>query len=233
MEKLLNPNNQFLWLMTKLVIFDLDQTLVDVFRAHDKAYHKTFKEIFGLEACYKNIDYAGKRIPALIEEYALKEGVPKPVIDMNIDEAVRVYELNFRMALKNVREHVLPGIPKLLFALKQKKYKLAIITGDLKALAQLILEESGLKKFFQTIITAEDAKNKTEMAKKAVRRAGKVSEVVIVGDSVRETMAGKQVGAKTIGVLTGEHSKKQHEKAGTEYIFKDLSNTKKVLEAIG
>jgi beta-phosphoglucomutase-like phosphatase (HAD superfamily) len=37
----------------KLVIFDLDQTLVDLFAVHDKAYHRTMKGVFGIKAYVK------------------------------------------------------------------------------------------------------------------------------------------------------------------------------------
>jgi len=230
----------------KLVIFDLDQTLVNVFSAHDKAFHKTMEEIFGIKACYKDIDYVGKRVPDLIREYALKEGVTPQVAAMNIDEAERVYELNFAMAVRDVKKHVLPGVKKLLEALS-KKHKLALVTGDPRSIAETVLERGGLAKYFPVIVTADDAPTRKDMVKRAIKkagsassrsalagaRAGKFSEVWVVGDSTRDIDAGKANNAKTIGVLTGEHDKKTLAAHQPAYIFKDLSPTKKIVEAIG
>ncbi len=216
----------------KLVIFDLDQTLINLFAVHDKAYHRTMMDVFGIKACYKKLDYTGKRVPDLVREYALKEGVPNAVIDMNIDEAVRVYELHFFEQSRNVKKHVLPGVMKLV-PLLAKKHKLAVVTGSLGRIAEAMLYESGLKKYFKIIITGEDAKTKPELVKKAMKKAGKVSEMWVIGDSSRDIEAGKANGAKTIGVLTGEHDRKTLAREKPNYIFKDLSHTGKILEAIG
>lgn len=216
----------------KLVIFDLDQTLVDLFAVHDKAYHRTMKDIFGIKACYKKLDYTGKRVPDLVREYALKEGVPNAVIDMNIDEAERVYELHFFELSRNVKKHVLPGVMKLVPALA-KKHKLAIVTGSLSHITDAMLKESGLAKYFKIIMTGEDAKSKPELVKKAIKKAGKVSEVWVIGDSSRDIDAGNANKTKTIGVMTGAHDRKTLAAAKPTHIFKDLSHTRKIIEAIG
>lgn len=219
-------------LLMKLVIFDLDQTLVDVFSAHDKAYHKTMSEVFGINACYKRLDYAGKRIPDLIKEYALKEGVPLQVIAMNLEQAVREYELNFAMAVRNVKKHVLPGVKKLLEALC-KKHKLAVVTGDLRSIAELVLKEAGLIGYFSVIVTCDDAPTRKEMIRLAIRKSGRVSEVWVVGDSARDIEAGKANNAKTIGVLTGAHDRKTLSMAKPAYIFKYLAPIRRILKVIG
>ncbi len=216
----------------KLVIFDLDQTLVDLFAVHDKAYHRTMKDIFGIKACYKKLDYTGKRVPDLVREYALREGVSNAVIDMNIGEAERVYELHFFELSRNVKKHILPGVSRLI-PLLAKKYKLAIVTGSLKHIADAMLSESGLRKYFKIIMTGEDASSKSELVKKAVKKAGKVSEVWVIGDSSRDIDAGRANKTKTIGVLTGNHNRKTLLVAKPTHIFKDLSHTKKIIEAIG
>jgi HAD superfamily hydrolase (TIGR01549 family) len=216
----------------KLVIFDLDQTLVDFFTIHDKAYHKTMQEVFGIKACYKKLDHTGKRIPDLITEYALREGVSVQVVGMNLDEAVRVYELAFEQALRNPKGHVLRGVYKLLDALKTK-HKLALVTGDLPLIVRAVLKTTGLARYFPTIITCLDAKTRPEMVAKAIKKAGRVEEVWVIGDSTRDIDAAKANGAKAIGVMTGEHDKKMLGSRGADYIFKDLSPTAAILKVIG
>ncbi len=216
----------------KLVIFDLDQTLVNLFSVHDKAYHKTMEEVFGIKACYKKLDYTGKRIQDLIKEYAMKEGVTVQVIAMNIDQAEREYELNFVMAVRNVAKHVLPGVRKLIEALR-KNHKLALVTGDLRTITDLVLAKAKLAHYFPIVVTADDAPTRAEMVKLAIKKAKKVDEVWVIGDSTRDIDAAKANGAKTIAVMTGEHDKKTLATKKPTYIFKDLSPTKKILEVIG
>jgi HAD superfamily hydrolase (TIGR01509 family) len=219
-------------LCVKLVIFDLDQTLVDLFRVHDRVYHKTMAEIFGVKACYKNLDHAGKRIPDLIAEYARREGVTPQVIAMNIEEAERAYELHFLSEVKNVKKHVLPGALQLLEALS-KKHKLALVTGSTCAITARVLRESGLNRHFPVVSCADFAPTRAELVKRAIKKAGRVEEVWVIGDSARDIEAGKANGAKTIGVLTGGHDKKTLAAAKPAYIFKDLTPLRRILEVIG
>lgn len=215
----------------KLIIFDLDQTLIDLFAVHDKAYHRTMKDIFGIKACYKKLDYTGKRVPDLVREYALKEKIPNAVIDMNIGKAVRAYETHFFGLSRNVKRHILPGVMKLVPALS-RKCKLAIVTGSLRHITAAMLKESGLAKYFKIVMTGEDASSKPELVRKAVKKAGKVSGVWVIGDSARDIEAGNANKTKTIGVLTGDHDRKTLSAAKPTHIFKDLSHTGKIIEAI-
>jgi hypothetical protein len=50
------------------------------------------------------------------------------------------------------------------------------------------------------------------------------------GDHVIDIQAGKRVGMKTIGVLTGRTKKKEFEKAGANYVLKDVTEIYKLLE---
>jgi phosphoglycolate phosphatase len=55
-------------------------------------------------------------------------------------------------------------------------------------------------------------------------------EAVMVGDHMIDIQAGRRVGMKTIGVLTGRTKKKEFEKAGADYILRDASEVYQLLE---
>lgn len=48
-------------------------------------------------------------------------------------------------------------------------------------------------------------------------------EAVMVGDHIIDIQAGKKVGMKTVGVLTGRINREEFEKAGADYILRDVS----------
>lgn len=48
-------------------------------------------------------------------------------------------------------------------------------------------------------------------------------EAVMVGDHIIDIQAGKKVGMKTVGVLTGKINREEFEKAGADYILRDVS----------
>jgi phosphoglycolate phosphatase-like HAD superfamily hydrolase len=53
-----------------------------------------------------------------------------------------------------------------------------------------------------------------------------------VGDTPRDILGGQKLGVRTVGVATGDFSKKELVIAGAEFIFEDLKDTKKVLNII-
>ena len=55
-------------------------------------------------------------------------------------------------------------------------------------------------------------------------------EAVMVGDHTIDIQAGKKVGMKTIGVLTGRTKREDFEKAGADYILREASEICKLLE---
>ena len=55
-------------------------------------------------------------------------------------------------------------------------------------------------------------------------------EAVMVGDHMIDVQAGRRVGMKTIGVLTGRTKKEEFEKAGADYVLKDASEVFELLE---
>jgi len=55
-------------------------------------------------------------------------------------------------------------------------------------------------------------------------------EAMMVGDHIIDIQAGKRVGMKTIGVLTGRTKKEEFEKAGADYILRDASEVHKLME---
>ena len=55
----------------------------------------------------------------------------------------------------------------------------------------------------------------------ALKVSGK--EAVMVGDHIIDIQAGKKVGMKTVGVLTGRINREEFEKAGADYILRDVS----------
>ena len=56
------------------------------------------------------------------------------------------------------------------------------------------------------------------------------NESVMVGDHITDIQAGKRVDMRTIGVLTGRTKKKEFEKAGADYVLKDVTEVSRLIE---
>ncbi|OGP93102.1 MAG: hypothetical protein A2156_08180 [Deltaproteobacteria bacterium RBG_16_48_10] len=127
---------------------------------------------------------------------------------------------------------LIPGSKETLTFLRQKEMRVGIVTRNC---------EEAVRKVFPNINAYCDAFVSRDSVKRvkphpdhlvSVMKALKVSEekAVMIGDHVLDIQAGKRVGMKTIGVLTGRIKKEEFEKAGADYILRDVSEICEWLE---
>ena len=222
----------------KLVIFDIDLTLVDIMEYHLAAAARIFKEFFDVEASLKEIDFVGRTFHDNMSELGKLHGISQQDVDKNNDEMAEKYEQYVIEAMKeDCSAHVLPGVIAVLEKLNNKNHFLAVVTGNNHELADQILKRSGLKEYFHVLVTGDIDDNRSELVHKAILASEKItgehfSEVVIFGDSIYDIDSGKPHKAKTIAVCTGFHSEEKLQSHNPTFIFKDLSQIDKVLEAV-
>ena len=127
---------------------------------------------------------------------------------------------------------LIPGTEATLKKLRRNKMKVGIITRNC---------EDAVRKVFPNINDFCDvfvSRNLVKKVKphpdhltyvmKSLKSSGK--EAVMVGDHPIDIQAGKKMGMKTIGVLTGRTKKDEFEKAGADYVLKDVTEVCELLE---
>lgn len=218
----------------KLVIFDLDQTLIDVVSFNSKAFELTFQKLFGIKSTFTKVNYPGKTINDLVNEVAELECI-KQLNGKQILKFIKLYEQNVKILLpKHLDKYILPGVKDLLKKLSED-YLLAIITGSPRHVVNKILKSTKLKKYFKIILTGENARNKKKLSKLAHKKANNIAKKhlkpIIIGDSTEDINAGKVINALTIGVTTGIHSRERLLNNKANYVFNSLKN-KSIYEII-
>lgn len=224
----------------KLVIFDLDQTLVDFLEIHDEATHQLLQRYFGINVRLTDIDFAGRSLLDNFVELAAFRGIDKDRVIKQSKELLQSYESIFASLMPDETEkNILPGARKLLDELSCTANFLVLYTGDSPGIAQKILQTTGLGKYFHFAVFGTDSRTRTEMAGEAIRKAENITgnmftgkNIVIVGDSIRDIDVGKDYGALTIAVTTGFHSKEKLAQHNPDYIFPNLKDRKKIIKVI-
>lgn len=224
----------------KLVIFDLDQTLVELISIHDAAIKELFKTYFGVDASLREIDFAGRSLTENIAELARLKGIPHSEFTKKSTLLLERYEKIFQEKIPpSASDYILPGVKPLLDELSKTGNFIVLYTGDSPGVTRSILEVTGLDKYFRVSVYGTEAKSRVDTARLAIKKAEKLTgvrfngkDVVIVGDSVRDVECGKQLNALTIAVATGFHSEKELLSKKPDYLFKNLENYWKVLEII-
>ncbi len=139
-----------------------------------------------------------------------------------------LHEVEMKAAEKG---RLIPGTEATLKSLRKKGIKVGIITRNC---------EDAVRKVFPDIDDFCDIFVSRNSVKKVkphpdhltyVMKSLKISgdESLMVGDHLIDIQAGKRVGMKSVGVLTGRTKKEEFEKAGADYVLRDASEIIKLL----
>ena len=186
------------------VIFDLDGTLVDAFKAVTVSLNYALREkgysVLSHETIKRKVGWGDRHLVACF------------VKPNDVDAVLAVYRRHHRTSLtKGVR--FLPGAKKLLADLKKRKYKLAVASNRPTFFSHIILRTLSAKKYFDYVLCADRVKNPKpapDLLKQILKKSAlKPSQALYVGDMTIDARTGRRAGVKTVIVLTGSSSYRQ------------------------
>ena len=224
----------------KLIIFDLDQTLVDFLSVHDEVTRRLFKRLFNLDVRLSEIDFAGKSLNDNFHELARLKNIPEDVFQKKSHQLLENYETIFSQILpRDGAKNILPGAEELLSELSKTDNLVVLYTGDSPGIVRQVFKVTKLGQYFKFCLYGTQVATRADMVRLAIQKAEKLTgqefkdkDIVIIGDSVRDVECGKLFNALTIAVATGFHSKAELSAAGPDYLFDDLKNHREIMESI-
>ncbi len=222
----------------RLLLFDIDGTLITSGGAGEWALRDAMASRFGVEEDLKEIVLAGatdaKIAIALLEKHNLE---PSPAnIAALLDEYIG--HLESRIPRHNGR--VLPGMIELLEALaKRPEAVLGLLTGNVARGAEIKLAHYGVWHHFEFGAFADDHHDRNELGKfartRALERHGvefSPEKIFVIGDTPRDIECGRAIGAKTVAIATGHYSFDELAAHSPDFLFPDFSDTARVLECL-
>jgi phosphoglycolate phosphatase len=226
----------------KLVLFDIDGTLVWTDGAGRRAIHHALTDVFGSTgpADYR---FDGKTDPQIVRDLMRFVGHDDGHIDAHMRAVFDRYVEQLREELRapGYRPRVMPGVFELLDALESRRdVVLGLLTGNLPESARAKLESVGIDPArFRVGAYGSDHEDRPSLPEVARRRlreqlgmevAG--SDCVIIGDTPADVTCGRAVGARAIAVATGRYSTDDLRGHGAAAVFADLSDTAAVVAEI-
>jgi phosphoglycolate phosphatase len=228
--------------MPKLVLFDIDGTLVLTGGAGLRAMTRACHEIVGHADALDGIPVAGRTDWIILHDTLARLGRPldQPLFDQLRDR----YVLHLRDEIQHPGKGfhgALPGVSALLDALLPREdIFLGLLTGNFEAGARIKLERFDLWRYFRCGAFGDDAADRNALVPVAMERASACgvpalppTDVVVVGDTPHDVSCARAAGATPVGVATGGFTAGELRACGAEIVFDSLRDTRQVLEALG
>ena len=217
--------------MIKIVLFDIDGTLVRTGRAGVKAFAQAFALEFGLNDGSEKLKFAGRTDYSLVREFFLHHGV-----DPTPDHFARFFGTYLKLLEQIIVQcdgEVIPGVHPFMKELRALRNPPAIglLTGNVRRGAQIKLNHYSLWHEFQFGGFADDHEERDKIAAIAKHRGceflgNKVQddEVLVIGDTPLDIRCARAIGAKVIAVGTGGSTKDDLKLHNPDWAVADLTH---------
>jgi phosphoglycolate phosphatase-like HAD superfamily hydrolase len=195
----------------RLVLFDIDGTLITDGGAARAAYGAALEATYGYRGDLRRYDFSGRTDPQITHMVLRDAGLSPREIDGCMNALWTVYLEHLAMNAPG-RVRALPGIAELLDALAaDDRVTLALLTGNIEPGARLKLAGADLNRYFSFGAFGSDSAKREELPPIAVARAAaatgidfRARDVVIVGDSIYDVRCGVPHDATTIAIASGK-----------------------------
>lgn len=226
----------------KLLLFDIDGTLVDMRGAGLAALLDAVEEVFEVDrAKLPPLDLAGATDFGVVNWLFAQLGrEPTEVLRRRYLE-VYLKQLQQRLDEPAFNGWVLPGVELLLKELGagQEHLTLGLLTGNVREGAMRKLRRFDLDGWFAEGAFGDDASDRNLLGPIAVQRfdarLGRgfaAEQVIVIGDTTRDVACAQAMGARCLAVATGTHEREKLEQAGAWHCLDDLTDTARVVELL-
>jgi phosphoglycolate phosphatase-like HAD superfamily hydrolase len=225
----------------KLVLFDVDGTLLTASGAGRRALDRALRDVYGTAGPIDAYDFRGGTDPQIVRDLLSLAGLDSGAIRAREAALYQRYEVLLQEEVGDGRGvSVYPGIRELVEALvKHPDAVVGLLTGNIEAGARIKLRPTGLWPHFRLGAYGSDDGDRTRLPGVAAGRAETLMgrpfegpDTVIIGDTPRDIGCARAFGARAIAVATGWHTVDDLAVHRPDHVFVDLSDRERALAAI-
>ncbi len=220
-------------LPSRVVLFDVDGTLITARGAGRSALGRALEETFGARGPIETYDFRGKTDPRIIRDLMLAAGVAEARIQALMPACLAAYAVALAEAVGDgSRVQTLPGVAELVRALGARgDLLLGLLTGNVETGARLKLGPTGLWPYFRVGAYGSDDPDRTRLPAIAAARVERLTgapvsmaQLTIIGDTPLDVECARACGAVAVAVATGQHGFDELRACGPDLIFRDFGD---------
>ena len=227
--------------MRKLVLFDIDGTLVLTGGAGLRAMNQAVEETLGHADALNGIPLAGRTDWSILLDAVRKAG--REIDDELLRTLRERYVANLAVEIQHPgkgTKAVMPGVRELLDELAARDdVFVGLLTGNFEEGARIKLGYFDLWRYFACGAFGGDAADRNALVPFAVERAQQcglpqiaTADVLVVGDTPHDVACAHAAGAVPVAVATGGYTIEQLRSSGSEIVLQDLSDTRAFLQLL-
>ncbi len=221
--------------MTRLLLFDIDGTLVHAGGAGRRSIDKALREICG------ELDgtLAGLRLDGMTDRLIVREvltALGRPFDDALCDRVLDRYVEHLAQEIHGPGYRVLPGVAGLLETLSRRAALIGLCTGNVASGARIKLGRGGLDRHFDwgpegVNGFAADGEARERIVEAVLRRAARrlgrsfhPGQALVIGDTPRDVAAARAAGVPVLAVATGRFSAAELRSSGADLVAETLDD---------
>lgn len=224
----------------RLLLFDIDGTLLRDDGAAREAYAIALKEVFDFVRGLKSYDFSGRTDPQITHMVLSDAGFSEKEIEEGMPRLWPRYLEELEKRAVPERVMLMPGVVELLDSLTSRSDTvIGLLTGNIEPGARIKLGARKLNHYFPFGAFGSDSSNRVELPPVAIGRAKELygheffgRDVVIIGDSVWDVRCAAPYGATTIAVTTGVTNREVLEAERPDFLFETIEPRDEVIAAI-
>ncbi len=205
----------------KLVIFDVDGTLVDAYRAITDSINVMLKKMGYPLRSHRSVKRSvGFGVNSLVRCF---------VPENKAAEALRIFRAHHDKRLRKSLK-LMPGARTILPFLKEQGCILAIASNRPSVFCHIILKELGIYHYFDFVMCGDDvkrAKPYPDMVKSILKKSGiRPSEAIYVGDMSVDVLCARRARVWIAAIPTGSCTRREILDADPDILIERLTDLK-------
>ena len=226
----------------RLLLFDIDGTLVNTLGAGKAALRTALSDVFGETGPIDDFHFHGKTDPEIVRGLLAGAGLPDQRIEEGFQAVWSTYctELDRELASREGRVHTYPGVDRLLEQVfEDERFAAGLVTGNLLEGASRKLSAVGLWDRFRFGAYGSDSEHREDLPPIARDRASAeygrefvMQDAVVVGDTPDDIRCAHANGARVLAVATGRHSVSELAEHAPDATVDSLADTATVMRIL-